>query len=175
MTEGSRDSWRAQKNLCAPGPPVIPRRDWAKPAHECWGSPVEVQPAGSCSGDRGAGSHSLGRRVCWHKSSWGGLHQPYQGACRLKGWAASGWTADREGAQPQPSADNSIQVLQSMALPTRARPTFPQGQSLPSGSLLSSSTRGQTEEARTVIPQPPGQKPQAEKANQNHHMDHSLV
>ena len=43
------------------------------------------------------------------------------------------------------------------SLPTRARPSFPHSQSLPSGSLhstclLSSSTRWQTEEIRTTIP-----------------------
>ena len=37
----------------------------------------------------------------------------------------------------------------------------------PIGKLLSSSIRGQTEEARTTIPQPPEQKPQSQKANQN--------
>ena len=41
-------------------------------------------------------------------------------------------------------------------------------------SLLSSSIRGQTEEA-TIIPQPPAQKPQSRKANQNDHMDDSFV
>ena len=37
----------------------------------------------------------------------------------------------------------------------------------PIGKLVSSSYRGQTEEARTTIPQPPEQKPQSQKANQN--------
>jgi len=47
------------------------------------------------------------------------------GACRLLGWVASGETANREGPQPHPSADNQIKVLLSIALPTRARPSFP--------------------------------------------------
>ena len=42
-------------------------------------------------------------------------------------------------------------------------------------SLLSSSIRGQTEEARTINLQTPKWKPQSQKANQNDHMDHSLV
>ena len=62
--------------------------------------------------------------------------------------------------------------------PTRARTSFPHSQSLPSRSLhkslLSSSFRGQTE-ARAIIPQPPEQKPQSQKANQNDHMNHSLL
>ena len=37
------------------------------------------------------------------------------------------------------------------------------------------SIRVQTEEARTAIPQPPAQKSQSQKANQNDHIDHSLV
>ena len=40
--------------------------------------------------------------------------------------------------------------------------------------LLCSSIRRQTEEAKTTISQPPEQK-QSQKANQNDHMDHSLV
>ena len=56
-----------------------------------------------------------------------------------------------------------IKVLLSMTLPTRARPSFSQCQSLPSAS----STRGQTEEARTTTPQPPEQKPQPQDVNRN--------
>ena len=44
----------------------------------------------------------------------------------------------REGGkrtQPQPSAETCIKDLLSMAPPTRGRPSFPQSQSLPSGSL----------------------------------------
>ena len=42
-------------------------------------------------------------------------------------------------------------------------------------SSLFSSIRSQTEEVRTLISQPPEQKPQSQKANQNDHMVHSLV
>ena len=37
----------------------------------------------------------------------------------------------REGTQPQPSAENWIKDLLSMALPTRARTSFNHSQSLP--------------------------------------------
>ena len=40
---------------------------------------------------------------------------------------------------------------------------------------LPSSIRGQREDTRTTIPQPPEEKPESAKANQNDHMDHSLV
>jgi len=41
----------------------------------------------------------------------------------------------REGAQPHLLAENWINDLLSMALPTREKPSFPHSQSLPSGSL----------------------------------------
>jgi len=63
-----------------------------------------------------------------------------------------------KGTQSHPSAENWIKYLLSMALPTRATPSFTYSQSLPSHgveeldrteeaftSLLSSSIRGQTE------------------------------
>ena len=73
----------------------------------------------------------------------------------------------REGTQPHPLAENWIKGLLSKALPTRARPSFPYSQSLPSEactSLLSLSIRGQTE-----------WKSQSQKTNQNDHRDHSFV
>ena len=72
--------------------------------------------------------------TCWHKS-FGRSLQSYHRAYRLEDCAASGQKPNREEAQPQPSTDNWIQVWLSMALPTRARPSFPHSQSLPSGSL----------------------------------------
>ena len=65
-----------------------------------------------------------------------------------------------------------------MALPTWVRPCFPTAS--PSHqeactSLLSSSIRGQTEEARTIIQRPPEWKSQSQRANQNDHVYHSLV
>ena len=42
---------------------------------------------------------------------------------------------NREGTQPHPSTENWIIDLLSMALPIRTRPSFPLGQSLPSGSF----------------------------------------
>ena len=66
----------------------------------------------------------------------------------------------------------------SMALPTEQDPVFPAASLSPQEactSLLSSSIRRQTEEARTIVPQPPEQKQQSQKANQNYHIDYSLV
>ena len=94
----------------------------------------------------------------------------------LSEWVASGQTASREGAQLHLSAD-MIKDL-SMALPTEQDPVFPAASLSPQEactSLLSSSIRGQTEEARTIVPQPPEQKQQSQKANQNYHIDYSLV
>ena len=42
-------------------------------------------------------------------------------------------------------------------------------------SVLTSSIRAQTEEARITIPQPPEGKSQSQKANQNDHIDQSYV
>ena len=44
----------------------------------------------------------------------------------------------REGTQLQPSIENCIKDLLSMALPQRTRPSFPLSQSLPLGSFLKS-------------------------------------
>ena len=64
-----------------------------------------------------------------------------------------------EGAQPHLSADNWVEDLWSMTLPSRPRPSFPHRQSITSEastSLSSSSIRGQTE-----------WKPQKQKISQN--------
>ena len=102
-------------------------------------------------------------------SPLGSHHQPYHRPCRLQGWVTLGQTTNRREAQLHPLADNWIKVLLSTALPTRARPSFSHHQPLPSGSLhslLASSTRGQTEEARTtIVLQPPEQKSQSQKVN----------
>ena len=42
---------------------------------------------------------------------------------------------NREGTQPHPSTENWIKDLLSMALPTRARPSFTHSQSFPPGSF----------------------------------------
>ena len=59
----------------------------------------------------------------------------YHKACRVQDCAASGQTTNREGAQAHPSAENWIKDLLSMALTTRAIPSLPHSQSLPSRSL----------------------------------------
>ena len=46
-----------------------------------------------------------------------------------------GYREGGKGTQPQPSAETWIKDLLSMAPPTRARPSFPQSQCLPSRSL----------------------------------------
>ena len=73
---------------------------------------------------------------------------------------------NRERTQPCPSTESWIKNLLSMALPIRIRPSFPHSLSHQeaSTSLLSLSTRGQTE-----------RKPQSQRTNQTDHMDHSLV
>ena len=97
-----------------------------------------------------------GGKVPLGVSPLGGSHKPYHRVCRPKGWVTSGQTTTREGVQPHPLADNWIKVLLSKALPTWARLSF--STSSPSHqetySLLASSIRGQTEEARrTTVPQ----------------------
>ena len=91
------------------------------------------------------------RGANWH-SPLGGLEHR---ACRLQDSVTSGQTTNGEGAQPNPSADDWIKDLLNMALPTRARPSFPP-QAAPLSqeactSLLHSSIRVQTEEARTTV------------------------
>ena len=126
------------------------------------GSPVEVWvSSGSPQGQR----H-------WQQQSWGvplgkwdflEVSLTYHRAWRLQGWVISGQTTNREGAQSHPPADNCIKVWLCPTLPTRTRPSFPHRQSLPSAST----TRGQTEETRTTILQPPEGKPQPQKVNWN--------
>ena len=45
-------------------------------------------------------------------------------ACRFQGWVVSGQTANTEGVQPHPLADDQIKVLLSTLLPTSTRPSF---------------------------------------------------
>ena len=128
-----------------------------------------------------------GRQGNWQQQSWeacvglspsGGCHLPHHRAYRSQNWVASSQTTKKEGAQPHSSADNWIKEFLSMALPPRARPSFPHSQALASGNLqnlLSLCIRRQTEETRTTISQPPKQKPQSQKPNQRDHMDHNLV
>ena len=108
-------------------------------------------------------------REAWIAAAHGVTKSLNNKSLRLQGWVASGQTINREGVQPHPLADNWIKVLLSTALPTRARPSFSHHQPLPSGSLhslLASSTRGQTEGARTtIVLQPPEQKSQSQKVN----------
>ena len=66
----------------------------------------------------------------------------------------------------------------SMAVPTKARPGFPHGQSLPLGSLQKSLIfmhQMADRRSKNYNPTPPEQKTQPQKPNPNAHMDHSLV
>ena len=79
---------------------------------------------------RGTDSSSLLGAACWHKSFWKRspllpLPLPYFG---IK-------PNYKVGTQAHPSAENWIKDLLSMALPTRASPSFPHSQSLQSGCL----------------------------------------
>ena len=72
----------------------------------------------------------------------------------------------RERVWSQPLAEQWIQDLLSMACPLEQDPDFPTA-SLSHleacTSLLSSPIRGQTKEARTSVPWPPGWKPELQK------------
>ena len=50
----------------------------------------------------------------WREPPWS-PPLPHQRACRCQCWVASGQTTNREGTQPQPSADKRIKVLLSSA------------------------------------------------------------
>ena len=67
-----------------------------------------------------------------------------------------------------PSAENSIKDLPSMALPTRARPSFTQSQFLPSGNVHSPSDGRQKQELNN--PTAFKRKPGSQKSNQNDHI-----
>ena len=86
---------------------------------------------------RGVGGLPQGHRH-WPQQSWeawqadispfgGDHHDPYHSL-------VSGQTTGREHSST-PSEENWIKDLLSMALPTKARPSFPHSQSLPSGSF----------------------------------------
>ena len=75
----------------------------------------------ACHGDWATGSSSREVEAHVGMSPLGSCQKPYHTAFRLQDWVASGQTISREGAQPHSSADNWIEGLLSMALPTRAR------------------------------------------------------
>ena len=158
-----------------------PRDPWmrlSKPACECWGSPAEGGQQGPALGTEGPAARVLGGGYVGisllEEVSISHAREPADSRARLP---------QAEQLKERAHSPSHLQAIRFKSY--RARPCPPQ-QDLVSPraspscqevctSFLSSSTRGQTEEARTMIPQPPGRKPQAENANQNHHMDHSLV
>ena len=88
-------------------------------------------------------------------------------------WEMLGQTTNREGAQPNPSADNWIKDLLSKALHQRARPYFPHSQSLRSGNLHSPLILIHQRADRSknlIIPQLSERKPGSQKSNQNDHI-----
>ena len=112
---------------------------------DLWGSvtPQETEPALPVSvqslwwrcgltaafcGLRALSTAVVGGSVCRPKSS--GSRSPLLPLPPPKSGLRSNY---REGTQPHPSAENWIKDLLSMPLPTRARPSFPCSQSLPSG------------------------------------------
>ena len=98
------------------------------------GSPAEVWVGRGLSQNRNTGSSSPGRCILALVLLEVTNSLTIE-AYRFQDWVASGQTTNREGARLHPSADNWIEVLLSMALPTRARSSFPHSQSLPSGNL----------------------------------------
>ena len=74
----------------------------------------------------------------WPQQSWeaqGAGVSPFEGGCHYSHYPYQFGLRPNymEGTQPHPSAENWIKDLLGMALPTRARPSFPHSQSLPSG------------------------------------------
>ena len=90
----------------------------------------ELQPPGSPPG-----GHSIIWRVTAVTRSRRGWNKPPASGGLWTPGLESGQTTTVEGVKPHPPADNCITDLLSIALPTRAKPSFPHSQSLPSGSL----------------------------------------
>ena len=88
-----------------------------------WDSPAEAWSPVACYGVRDTDC-STGR--CWHKSFWRSPLSLPQFGLRPN---------YREGTQTHSSAENGIKELLSMALPTRARSSFPHSQSLSLGNF----------------------------------------
>ena len=103
----------------------------------------------TCHSIRGRDYSILGAGAHWQKSFWRrfGLRPNY-----------------RDRTQPHPSAENWIKDIMSMAFPTKARPSFPDSQSLPSGSFH--------KPLILIHQRQTGWKLQSQKTNQN---DHSLI
>ena len=117
------------KTLCAPGPRG--KKQWAH-RRLMWVFEGLLQKCRLA-----VARHRNGEQQSWEMrlglSPLGGSQEPYHRTYRLQDWVASSQT-NREGVQPLHQQTTGL-VLLSMALPTRARPTVPQNQSLPSRSL----------------------------------------
>ena len=126
---GEKDSWSAPTKPCTQQDPgegnSDPTRDWPRLACMC----------------PGVSSGGVGRQ--WPATGSG----HWVGQCAGTQWNllkevaiifityTSIWSNNREGTQSCPSTENWIKDLLSMALPIRARPSFPLSQPLPSGNV----------------------------------------
>ena len=90
-----------------------------------WESLAEAWLDSDLPGGRALSATVLGGPTCWHKSFWMRL-------LLLSLPLPWGQTTGREHS---PTHQQKIKGLLSMALPTRARPSFPHSQCFPSGSL----------------------------------------
>ena len=129
---GKTECWRAQENLCTPGPrkrSSDPTRDWPRLACKCPG--VSGGGVGWQWPAVGSGARPQQSLELWHAGI-----SPYEGGHHYCHYPYFGLRPNyREGTQPHPSAENWVKDLLSTTLPTRARPSFPHSQSLSSGSF----------------------------------------
>ena len=161
------------KTLCALGPGgrnSDTTGDWARSTCGC----LRTSSRGM------AGSGLPWGQVHWRQHSWDthlgvsphrGCHEPYHKASRIQNWVASGQTTTRRERSPTYQKTVGLKFYWARPCPPeKDLHSLPHSQ--PSHqeactSLLSSSTRGQTEERRTTSPQSKELIPQSQKANQN--------
>ena len=123
---------RPPKILCTPGPQG---KGILTPQYSQPDLPVLVclphDWIGSCLPQGWGTGRSSPGVMCWHKSFLEFASSPTIEPINSR--TGLPWTRQLtgRGAQPHPSADNWIKVVLSMALTTRARPSFPHRQSLP--------------------------------------------
>ena len=120
---GEADSWRAHTKPCAhrdPGERIsVHAGVWARLARACPGASGGLRVIAACCRQGPWVRHA--RRAFWS-------------GCRYLRYHAAVWPRpnSREGALPQPSTENWIKDLLSVAPPIRIEPSFPHCQSLPS-------------------------------------------
>ena len=103
----------------------------------------------------------------WSETSQHPPLAPPKSQGRLQCWVTSGQTTNGEGTEPHPSAEKQIKVLLSSAQQSNSQlcpPPVPPIRKLAQASQITSSTRGQTAEARrTTILQPVEQRLHSQK------------